>query len=241
MIKIGVCDDNLSLQRKYSDIVGKAAAKNGMDTEILLFDDGKNVLECVGKKENCPEILFLDIIMEEIGGIETAKALRKMKSEIVIIFLTSSEEYVFELMETNPLAYLMKDQVNIENFEEVLLKAKDNIEKRKEAVCQMENKDNLYRFNLQDICFIKQYKNHCYLQHWDGLIIEEDNFDVLDIIEGKDFYQVHPQYFVSLQHIQKIEAKQLVLSDESHNVIPIAENCVKELKLAFMEYMIKQF
>lgn len=240
MITIGICDDNLKLQKKYQSMVSEAAQKHGIEIEVILFQDGSEVIEHMKLHENPFDILFLDILMNDVNGLETAEELRKLRSRALIIFLTSSEEYIFDTMNIKAHAYLMKDQLTNEKLEEVLLSAIQGVEEREKDIYRLEKNDNTYQFAIQDICFIKTYKGFCYIHHWDGIILENDNQKILDIIKGKDFFQVDAQYFVNLRYLQKIEKKQVVLSDTSHNIVPLDPSYAKNLKLAFTSYMMNQ-
>lgn len=238
MLRIGICDDNLNLRNKYQKMLYEALDKNKIEKELILFQDGSEVIDYI--KDKPLDIIFLDILMVDVNGVETAQQLIKLRSRALIIFLTSSEEYIFDTMNLKPHAYLMKDQLTSDKFEEVLLSAIVEVEVKKNDIYELEKNDSTYQFAIQDICFIKTYKGFAYIHHWDGIILENNNLKILDIIRGKDFFQVDPQYIVNLRYIQKIEKKQVVLSDTSHNVIPLDPGYTKDLKLAFTDYMMKQ-
>lgn len=53
-------------------------------------------------------IVFMDIIMEDINGVETAQQLRLEDTELLIVFMTTSQEYVFKTFSTHPFDYVMK-------------------------------------------------------------------------------------------------------------------------------------
>ena len=64
-------------------------------------------------------LIFLDIEMEGLNGIETAKLLRNIDKNFILIFVTSFEQYALESFEVSPFRYLIKP-VSIEKLREVL-------------------------------------------------------------------------------------------------------------------------
>lgn len=240
MIQIGICDDNLNLQEKYQEMVKKIAQKHEIGYETVLFCDGKEVIQYVEKKEKELNILLLDILMKEMSGIETAAELRRQKSGVVILFLTSSEEYKVATMDIKPQAYLVKDQLTIEEFEEALLGAINFMKEKEKKVYILKNTEANVRIPLSDISFVEGDKNLWNIYLWDGTIIVDEHFRMLEFLGNIDFYQVNPQYLIGLAYVQKIEKNQIVISDRKHSIIPVSESCLKKFKNVFTEYMIRQ-
>ena len=80
-----------------------------------------------GKKA---DIVFLDIQMEGMNGIDTARVLREKQEDTVLIFITGVKEYVFEAFDVAAFHYLLKP-VDEKKFSEVFERAKKEVEKRK--------------------------------------------------------------------------------------------------------------
>lgn len=240
MVKIGICEDNLGLREQYQKLVMEISRCNGLKCEIILFDDGKEVIEYEKKNGAYLDILFLDFLTQSVSDIEIVPKLRKMRYKTLLVLLTTSEEYAFDTMEIKAFAYLMKDKITRGRFEKMLLSAIEKTEERKRDIFKIEKVDSSFQFAFRDICFIKIYNSFCYIHHWDGIILEHNNLEILNLIKEKIFFKRYENYIIGLHYIQKIEKKRVVLSDASHTVIPLKESHAKELKLAFTEYMISQ-
>lgn len=240
MIVIGICDDNLSLQKKYAAMIKSVMNKIKHEHEIIIFHDGKDVLTYVKQEHKNLDILFLDILMKDLNGVETAKSLKELNIHILINFLTSSEEYIFDALRLKPYAYLMKDQLSVENLEEILHQNIDIIEKRKKEKWRLREIDSSFDFSLDDISYIKVCDTHCTIYQYNGLFIELDNLKILDFIKEIRFFKVSHTFIIGLRFVQKIEKKRVVLSDCTKSEIPIEEGKVKRLKLAFTQFMMKQ-
>lgn len=238
-MKIGICDDNIVLSSKYQGMLECCARQTGIEVDLQLFPSGSELVKAIQKDKECLDILFLDILMDKMNGIETAKKLQEFKCKAVIVFLTSSEEYVFETAGIKSLAYLMKDELSQAGMVKVFEEAVKKVKERKSDILEFQKDDGSYRISYEDICFIKTYQGYSYIHHWDGIIIEYRDQDICKQLEGKGFFQVHPQYIVGLRYIMKIEKKQIILNDASRNVIPLDRLYANGLKFAFADFVMK--
>ena len=87
-VKIAICDDSPEdvLQLKKALLVFDPMF------EIITFSDGNWLMDELLEGQFSADILFLDIYMPELSGIEVARRIRSFLKDIKIIFLTSSEE-----------------------------------------------------------------------------------------------------------------------------------------------------
>lgn len=239
MIKIGICDDNETLLKRYQKMIQEICEKNKLEFTLTMFSDGADVAKAVEQNREALDILFLDILMEKMNGIEAARHIRLTKSKTRIIFLTSSEEYIFDSMDIKAFAYVMKEKISKEALEKILLNAYTDVMKQQKDVLVFEKEDGSFNLSYSDICFIKSYKGFCYLHHWDGIIFESVNQISLTNLD-ETFFKVHEQYIINLSFIKKIDKNNVTLNDESENVIPVEKSRIKELKLKFAQYMMEK-
>ncbi|EOR28190.1 Response regulator of the LytR/AlgR family protein [Clostridium sartagoforme AAU1] len=90
MVRIAVCDDQDIFQETIKNKLKLLCKKESMDVEIDCYSSGKELLEYLKRDVCIYDILFLDILMDDINGIETARRIRSFDSRIQIIFITSS-------------------------------------------------------------------------------------------------------------------------------------------------------
>ena len=102
-LKIAIADDTESDLTQLKSAIDEAA--EGMfEPEYLCFESGSGLLS----SNEWYDVVFLDICMDGINGIETAELLRKKRADIPIIFVTSSDEYVWNSFSVHPFDYLLK-------------------------------------------------------------------------------------------------------------------------------------
>jgi len=134
-MRIGICDDVLEVREMIADLVRRKYPAE----EICLYDAGRKLLE----EEKLPDILFMDIQMPGIDGMETVKVLRNRKRHMCVIFVTVMSDMVFQAFDVGAFHYLVKP-FTPEKFDEVLTKAVDWSREQKRT---MEKDDNGWNDN----------------------------------------------------------------------------------------------
>lgn len=234
MITIYLCDDNEILLQKYQKKISEYAAANQLQLSMRTFTSGEQLLFYMEDKTSEPDIIYLDILMGELNGIETAKKLRNYGYQAGIIFLTSSEEYVFESFDVDPLHYILKDDPNVGKFEEVLTRAISVVSKKKKDVLICTSGSVTKQIPIHTISHF-EVRNRIVTVYFD-----RTSFDFYSTIEkleqdliGKGFVRCHRAFVVSLKHIDEI-SKESVKTIEG-NIVPIGPSYLKKLKLEFSD------
>ncbi len=106
-LNIAIVDDTLSdVFRLKSFVESWFAASEHKLAWITTFTSGEKMLKVFEPKMF--QIVFMDIIMKEINGVETAKILRDYDTELLIVFTTTSREYAFDVFPVLPFDYVLK-------------------------------------------------------------------------------------------------------------------------------------
>ena len=87
-MRVVICDDEKNIRELIADKV----LKQYPEAEIVFFSSGEELL----LSDNHTDILLLDIQMSGKNGMETARELRKKDKDVILIFVTAVEEYVFQ-------------------------------------------------------------------------------------------------------------------------------------------------
>lgn len=106
MINIAICEDNKIDRQLLNGIVNSLVSERGMEYEIHLFGNGEALLEQM--KDRKYQLIFLDILMEEMDGIEIGKKIRESDLDTEIIYCTSSREFLLASYEVFALGYVLK-------------------------------------------------------------------------------------------------------------------------------------
>ena len=242
MLKIAICDDEKFFKIKIEKNIEKYLGKEEIAYEVDSFDSGIQLLE---KGENIAEydMIFLDINMQEIDGIETAKCIRSYSSEIFLIFVTAYVQYSPEGYKVNAIRYLLKDN---ESFDETFRECMDAILKKlelKKEVCIFNFLDGKKEVLLDEIVCIESNLHKLTFQIDTGKKTESyymyDRLDnVFEQIQSQRFCRIHKSYLVNLKYVDDIMRYQVILKNGQRlNVAKPRYMTVKNAYISFQGEM----
>ena len=143
MINIAVVDDELEACNTLKSSLDLFKNKINEEFKIEIFNDPQIFLMHFDSQYN---LIFLDIEMDKINGIECGKAIRKIDKSVIIIFVTNAAKYAIQGYEVEALDYIVKP-INNEVFFLKMERALKRIAKRKDANIVIKTKDGVQ--NLQ--------------------------------------------------------------------------------------------
>lgn len=183
-------------------------------------------------KKETVDLIFLDIEMPEMTGIELIK---NLKQHPLIILITAKKEYAVEAFELDVADYIVKP-VNLPRFMMAVAKAKEMFDSRDQKLLyNEEEKDSIFirsdavltKVKLKEIIYIQAMGNYV------NIFTNEKRYSVhmtLKNIEEKLpltlFYRLHRSYLVAIKHIDHVEESTAYIGKHP---IPIGEQFKKEL------------
>lgn len=242
MTNIYLCDDNEVLLNRYKQQITDLTVKHSIEHCITTFTSGEQLLFHLSENPNTADIIYLDILMDKMNGLEAAKKLRETGYNGEIIFLTSSEEYVFDSFDVNPLYYILKDSGNEQSkFEESFLRGISLTSKKATEFFICANRAEKKQIPLHLISYF-EIRSRVVTVHYDGPKVFEfycSMESLLSQLSRNSFIRCHRSYVISLKYIDTIEAKDVILA--SGIKIPIGATYMKDLKLAFSKSLCEIF
>lgn len=126
-MKVAICDDDLNYCGILEGYLLKISEKYiNLTVDIDVYQSGEEMLRMIEIENMRPQILFLDMEMAQMNGIETARKLRNKDRNMLIIYVTSYDKYTMDSFEVSPFRYLLKP-VDYEKIEQVFSAAVDDI------------------------------------------------------------------------------------------------------------------
>ncbi|MBU2915138.1 LytR/AlgR family response regulator transcription factor [Reichenbachiella agariperforans] len=176
-----------------------------------------------------PDIVFLDVQMPEISGLDIIKSLNK-KPEIILI--TSQVKYAVEAFEFNVTDYLVKPIESYARFMNAVTKAKDNIALKEKNVTGsdavfMKIDFLLTKVQFESILYVEGYGDYIKVHTADKTHVVYYKLSSIEDKLPKDlFMRVHRSYLVQINKIDNIDQNSLVIGD---NVVPVSAKYKPEL------------
>lgn len=112
MFRIAICDDEKIFRADLKEILTRYMTDRGIMLEIDTFSSGKEFVE-LGIEMVKYKIVFLDINMDELDGIMTAKKIRENSKDMFIVFVTAFVNYTIEGYKVDAVRYILKDNKNL--------------------------------------------------------------------------------------------------------------------------------
>ena len=109
MIKAAICEDSELDRDMLKEIIGLLLADRGLAYDIVSYVSGRELVS--GYKNHPLDIIFLDILMDDINGIETGRLIREMDDKVEIVYCTSSKDFAIAAYDVHAMGYLLKHYV----------------------------------------------------------------------------------------------------------------------------------
>ena len=135
MLKIAICDDNTAWLEKYSVFLKQMAGKHNVEISISTYTSGEALLFAWEDEKKQSDVLYLDVHMSGMDGLETAIKLRSQGCMREIVFLTRDETRVYDALDAEPFHYIVKGVTDTQKIEKIFLRLAERLAtKKKEYV-----------------------------------------------------------------------------------------------------------
>lgn len=204
-MNIAVVDDEKVIREQIAGLIKRQMP----DCYLGVYATGEELL-AAGMRF---DIVFLDIKLDGMDGIQTARTLRKKQDEIVLIFITGNREYVFDALDLYAFHYLLKP-VDEGKFREVSARAAREVAKKKEKRGLFIKTKNL-TLNQADILYIESRAKKVEI-HTTGPQNKIEIYATMEELKrqlGDDFYRCHRAYLVNMAHITEYDNDSITITN----------------------------
>jgi two-component system LytT family response regulator len=172
------------------------------------------------------DLLFLDIRMPDISGIDFLKSLSR-KPEV--IFTTAFSEYAINGFELNALSYLLKP-ISFDKFLQACNRAKEFIENKKNKAIPVKDyffinaSHKLHKIFYADILYLEGFKDYTkiHLKNIPTPLLVLYNLKYFEtLLKGNEFVRVHRSFIVPVRMLNTISRKSVTIGNKN---IPVSDN-----------------
>lgn len=229
-MKIAICDDEKSAIELIKRELGKVAEKLQIVMDIYEYQTGGKLLEEITKQKI--EVVFLDIDMPGMSGMETANCLMEQCPLLNIIFLTNREDLVFQALKYRPFRFIRKSHIRNELAESVAAAMK-KIASEMYVVSFGRGKIE-GKYAIKDILYIESQKHYLNIHMQDE--VHRFRGKISDCEKGLGdygFVRVHKGYLVNIRYIEYFLSDTVVLDNKER--IPVSRNRAEEIKVQYIK------
>ena len=187
-------------------------------------------------RPDCFDLLFLDVYMKQMNGMELAKEIRKFDKDIPIIFLTGVSDYVFEGYEIGAIRYLLKP-VQKEKLAEVMDLCLEKFKNRNDDYISFKYQGEQMRLLRSDIMFLEVNGHYLRMETVKETFEWKDSLQSMkERLDGKRFVSANRSAIVNLEYVSKITRDECLL--ENGTKIQVSKGAYRTLNEAFMAYYV---
>ena len=234
MINIGICDDEASMRRLLRAPLEQKLQLLGADYRIFEYDCGETLL--TRPETEWLDILFLDIEMKQLSGMETARNLRKRDSHTLLIFVTAYPDFVFQGYEVHAFHYILKPYEN-QKIRKVLEQAIKELGQNREHYFTLEQKSGTTKIPAKKILAFSSDRRKIIISLEDGNKLEF--YGKLDAVETDlpdYFIRCHNRHLVNLNYVTALEKNGCTLRSQS---FPVSRAYRQSVEIAFARLLLQ--
>ena len=212
-IRVVIADDDSGMRTIMRHMISKVEGY----TLAGEAEDGLKLMDLAEKQR--PQVVFIDVEMPGMSGVECARLIQDMDPSTVIIFATAHDQYMGDAFEVYAFDYLIKP-FKVERVIQTLERARDRIARREEKPLpllkprnqvaagrlMLRHRDGVSFLNMQDILLIQREERATVIYTaGDGRFVTSDSLgDTEDRLDKSVFFRCHKSYIINLNHIKAI-------------------------------------
>lgn len=229
ILKIAICDDNPTDRKLIKAYISEYLDQNQLVAKIDEFQCGEEFLD---SEINSYSLAVLDIYMDKINGMETARKLIEKNRSLQIIFCSTSTEFAAESYDVSALYYLVKPLVK-EKFLQVLDRFFSGIVSLKTLTVKVgRTEETIY---IKDILYVESSNHKCIIHTNSGDITANMSMtELANALLPYDFIKPVRYALVALREIANVPTDKLILNNGI--VLSISRNERENVKKAYTDY-----
>lgn len=234
MVNIGICDDEASMRRLLRAPLEQKLQLLGEDYQIFEYNSGETLVTC--PEAEWLDILFLDIEMRQLSGMETARNLRKKDSHTLLIFVTAHPDFVFQGYEVHAFHYILKPY-DKQKIMKVLEQALKELGQNREHYFTLEQKSGTTKIPAKKILAFSSDRRKIIISLEDGNKL--DFYGKLDTVADDlpdYFIRCHNRHLVNLNHVTALEKDSCILKSQS---FPVSRAYRQSVEIAFARLLLQ--
>lgn len=238
MLRIGIADDERAAVVKLSRYVKEFMDKKGQDVKIDEYEDGTKLED----RSALYDLVFLDIDMPGMNGIELAQKIRLTNRKLRIVYVTNYKSYYKAAFMVHAYEYLEKP-ITQEKIAEILTEfLKEKRDEKHLAILKLTDGTN-YFADISDICYFeydgnRKVKVHMYNKKCINI---STTLNALEKEYGKyGFVSPYQSYLVNLARVEHFDIRNRLLIFDNGTNVEFAEKKTREFQAILAEYFHKR-
>lgn len=229
-LRIALCEDIEQHLLHHREVLSAVVQK--MDTSFVLYRSAEELLEGMDAGAEF-DVLFLDIEMGGMDGIEAGKRAKNKNSDLILIYLTAYRQYALRAYETRAFRYLLKpfDEKEAEGLMKDIYKEINAFHK-----LIFRDREKTYFIEISKVIYLEARNKTTFAYTEDAEYSGQISLAEYEkYLEDYGFFRIHRKYLVNSFFIKELRSDSLIVEQDIE--LPIARNQRKLVKQMFMDAM----
>lgn len=232
---IYICDDNEGFFDELKSCINSIMLKSNKDYEITEFKSGAELIEAYSH-QRC-DAIFLDIDMPVMNGHETALKLQEINHDVLIVFITTHDELVYNSWLYQPYWFVRKSHMDdLETVIPRLLIKINSIHEKENPIFKLVCENRMESIDVNQVKYIESHRHYIFVKNMDG---SEKQYRC-KISEAES--QLNHMWFVRIQNgilancrnIYRITSRDVIFTDGEK--IHLNRERADAVKKAYLDY-----
>ena len=201
MIKIAIAEDDLQYANQLRQYIEQFEKEHDRKLEVTFYEDGEDLIKDYVSQY---DVLLLDIEMPKMDGMTTARHVREVDSDVMILFITNMAQYAIHGYEVDAMDYILKP-INYFPFSQRLERALGRLQKRTKRHLNLTIKGGTKKIDIDEICYIESQRHNLTIH------TKEEAYTIVGTMKEMEeklanlhFFRCNKGYLVSLNHVDGI-------------------------------------
>lgn len=211
MINIAIVEDEKLYVSQLKEYISRYEKESGNRINVRVFPDGAEIVE---NYSGDFDIILMDIQMKYMDGMTAAEQIRKLDSEVIIMFITNMTQYAIRGYEVDALDYVVKP-VEYFPFSQKLDRAIGRLQNKKKVFVSIPVEDGVLKMEIDDIYYVESMGHSLIYRTKKGEFIARGTMkDMEEILSPYGFFRCNKGYIVNLKYVDGVKEGVCLINDE---------------------------
>jgi DNA-binding LytR/AlgR family response regulator len=201
-VRLAIVEDEVRVQEQLKSYVLQYYQGRTNEVEISLFSDGDEILEDYSASY---DVIFLDIQMKHLDGMDTAQRIRERDEDVYLVFITNLANYAIRGYSVNALDFVLKP-VNYLMLRQLLIRVEHLLAQKPKRYITLPTETGLTRIDVSQIEYVET-EGHavCIYTEQETFHLRQSMKSVEEMLADYGFFRCNSCYLVNLRHVERIE------------------------------------
>ena len=202
MIRIAMVEDEAAVREQLQGYIQRYTRQYGTEFAVTEFSDGVEILDAY---RPVYDIVLLDVEMKHLDGMETARRIRELDRDVVLLFITNMAQYAIKGYAVGALDYLLKP-VPYFAFSQQLQKAEEKLRRRARYYLAVPVEGGLRRLDTAQIYYMESEGHRVHFYTEEGEFSAPGALKTFEEkLADRPFARCNSGYLVNLAQVKSVQ------------------------------------